>query len=224
MFRAMSEPAPDTDSIYLAAYGSSVIDEETLRAIGISLLGVDRDARVAATYRPRAHGNEMAWKIWLEGTFNVRLGARFCAAYHAVAAMRLDELFAIDAEIDRLLNREERAGSLEASGAFLDGKNDARQLPQWSRLVFAIEKGETPGHLATVFATQCVIFGLPLLSSLVAFSFYEWHLGECSVGGDPSRLQLRHFQECHPQTFHSVQRVFSEARDDNGGSFRLASL
>jgi len=214
------------DAIYLAAYGASVIEDETLRAVGISQLGVEGPA--AATFRPVAtavkNQADLVWSIWLEGTFCSRLGPVFVKVYEACNEMRIDDVFVIDREIDGLLSLEERTASLEASESYREGKQQIQQLPQWDRMVVAMENEETPGHLPTLFAIQCAVFGLPLLSALVAYTYFEWHLGMCHAGGIPSEHRFRHFQERHPSTFLSVRRVFSSTLNAEDAAPQLASV
>ena len=47
-------------------------------------------------------------------------------------------------------------------------------MPQWIRFEEKLENGETPGHLATLFAIQSALFNVPIFSALISYAYVEW--------------------------------------------------
>lgn len=159
-----------SDSIYLAEPGD---EEEVSLSRFISLLGVTPGA--AATFAP-AEGIPLsrAWDNWRENWFRPHLAPAFVESYLCGIASRIDEVQSIDSLLDPAMPDEMAERSRAAAKAFLEGKTEMRGNREWLRYAERIETGETPGHVAIVFALQSALFHLPLPSALSAYSWFEF--------------------------------------------------
>lgn len=117
------------------------------------------------------------WNAWLGTWFAPVLAPAFASIHRLAGEMRPDEIVAGDLAIDRALPEPLRLRSLSAARPFLDGKDEMRAHRAWSRVSARIAAGESPGHLATLFALQTALYHLPLASALAAYAWFELESG-----------------------------------------------
>lgn len=208
------------DSVYLATPGAA---DEAQLAIDISIIGAAGAG--AATFCPLLPVEgakavfETAWNEWLSQRFVSVLGGPFCRIHASAGQMRMDEIVRADADIDAALNAEEKRRSLAAAQAFLEGREKVRHMPQLVRLTDAIGRGETPGHVTTLFAMQAGLYHLPRLAALVSYAYFEWLGGVVATGWKVER-DMTAFETGYPQTFASVRSILhaESVSSDEGDS------
>ncbi len=142
----------------------------------ISRLGVV-SSRPATFLWDSASGLDASWQLWLETCFTPVLAPAFVAVHRLAGVMQPDEIIAIDRGVDPLLSEPLRLRSLSAALPFLSGKEEMRAHRAWIRVVDRITRGDSPGHLVTLFALQAALYALPLASALVAYVWFELESG-----------------------------------------------
>lgn len=205
------------NSVYLAGTGAA---DEAQLAVDISIIGAAGAG--VATFCPllpvdaaKAVLNQ-AWDEWLSQRFVAVLGGPFCRIHEAAGQMRMGEILRADADIDAVLSDPEKRRSLAAAQAFLEGREKVRHMPQLVRLTDAIGRGETPGHVTTLFAMQAGLYHLPRLAALVSYAYFEW-LGGVVAGGWQGERDMTAFETGYPQTFASVRSILHAESASSGG-------
>lgn len=196
---------------------------EQLRADAMTRIGAT-DARLPATFLATGTGPmfEREFGHWLAETFESWLGTGLIGVGRATAAMRTEQIAALDLEIDGRLDPMARERSKRAAIPWLEGRAEVRRQPQWVKYLAAQASGEVPGHLATVFAMQAALFHLPLLSVLTAYVHYEGINGLAAApGGD--RMGAGAFADRYPAAIEAARRVFQRGLGDANGFSRFAS-
>lgn len=208
---------------------------EQHRANAIARLGA-ADAKGPGTFFPpeRSGGLDFAaaFEDWLSTLFIPSLGPHFVSVHLATARMESDRIQRIDHEIDAYLSPVARQRSLDAARPYFEGRTEIRSQPQWVKFLQAAERGQTPGHLPTIFSLQAALFHLPLLPALTAYVNLEGANGLAAMA-DGDRWDLDRFAEIYPEGAESARLVFQavgatdESRDDDldaPGPERLVSL
>lgn len=145
-------------------------------ARAVSRLGVVASSPATFFWDESASLSE-SWNAWLETWFAPVLAPAFASLHRLAGAMRPDEIVAGDLALDRALPAPLRLRSLSAAKPFLAGKDEMRAHRVWSRVSARIAAGESPGHLATLFALQTALYHLPLASALAAYVWFELESG-----------------------------------------------
>jgi hypothetical protein len=159
-----------------------------------------------------------AWDSWLADPFEARLGDSFLQIHQAVGRMHIDTAIDLDRQIGARFAPAEAARSRSAGRPFLEGRFQARHQPQWLKFARAVESGETPGHVTSLFAVQASLYHLPLLPSLISYAYFEWKSGlEALPGGKKtdSDHSTARFQAEFPESADCVRRIFERYAGDS---------
>ncbi|MGY8641729.1 MAG: hypothetical protein ACKVJU_11630 [Verrucomicrobiales bacterium] len=157
------------DSIYAASADDG---SEIIRGFQISLLGVDPTEISRGTFfGPQ---DLRVWKKWADTVFEPIILPKFRAIYEATSGMKHRTIAEVDRELSALFSDETCEHSIAAAHVFHGSKSEVKHMPQWIRFEEKLENGETPGHLATLFAIQSALFNVPIFSALISYAYVEW--------------------------------------------------
>lgn len=207
---------------------------EQHRANAISRIGAT-DATAPGTFFPPELDGSLDFRAsfseWLETVFVPGLGPAFVTIHLAAARMETERILAADREIDQFLSATARRRNIAAAESFLEGRTEIRSQPQWVKFRKAIDTGDTPGHLTSLFSLQAALFHLPLLPALTAFVHLEGVNGLAAMAGG-ERIAFDLFAARHTEGAEAARKVFqrgwsdfpAEGEEDPPGNRRLASL
>ncbi len=167
----MSEVRSD---IYLAGLSD---DSEISRGIQIALLGLRIEELQAATFSGPA--TEDGWAAWIRDVLKPVILPGFIAIYQATASTHHAEIAELDKALTEELPPDMAEKSIAASTPFRDSKNEVRHMAQWVRFEEKLQRGESPGHLATLFAIQSALFNIPVFTAVISYACAEW------IGANP---------------------------------------
>jgi len=162
------------DTIHIADPGET---EGFSLAHFVSHLGVT-PGETATFSCKKAEDLKSDWLLWQNSLFVPHLAPAFVDAYLCGREQRINEVQAIDTMLDAKLSEPVKKRSLAAAAAFLEGKVEMRANPGWKRFSERVEKGDTPGHVAVVFALQSALYNLSLAPALTAYAWYELQSGQ----------------------------------------------
>lgn len=115
------------------------------------------------------------WEPWLRAVFPAILPVLSEAV--ALGGSHLGrELVALDQDALAGLPRSMREASARA-GRLLLKQGVPPGAKALQKLMLAVEKGDAPGHLATVFGARCGIFSIGTRAAAAAYVFHELTLG-----------------------------------------------
>ncbi|MFK5923113.1 MAG: hypothetical protein QM496_13110 [Verrucomicrobiota bacterium] len=232
-----SDQGKNNGSIYLVESESAFGEME--RAIAISVMGVAADggsifSPLSGMKKARKGGElddlqtfKQSWQEWQQHSFREFLAETFVEVYTASAEMRVRRIMNLDKKLDSRLSGAEVKRSREAGRCFLEGKSEMRRAPQWQKYARAVEQGDCPGHVVTVFALQSALYHLPLLPALTAYVYFEWRAGmgvflshrdqDKQEQQEKQELTLQCFQQQYPESMDVVREFF-----DGGTEFGKA--
>jgi len=211
MFSVLPAPDPDDPGIYL---NSSPLPHELWRSVEIALIAATPSAPIL--FPAPADGKEKAaaWKTWTDTTFTQSIAPHLVRA-HQAATLGVRELVEADLKFDGEVTDDATRERSRAMGLeLLDRNAGARHLKPISKLQTLLETQACPGHAATVFALQCVLFHVPLAPSLVAYLFLEWQ----AAGG---RDGISGFEHATPQL---PFRLHHWVKSDGNNTFQPHAL
>jgi len=154
-------------------------------------------------------GGEIAatWRLWRETWFTPHLAPAYVDAC----------LEAVDHRLDAALTGPVAERSRAASAPFLEGKAEMRAHREWRRFAEAIERGDTPGHVAVVHALQSTLYRLPPASALAAYAWFEYQAGSGrrpSADAEPTDDPV--FAEILPEVSVAVRGGNGDDEPDSG--------
>jgi len=132
----------------------------------------------AGTFLPSKGGaSGLAWDRWLELWFRPLLAPAILRAYRHGLRGEVLELSELDREVDAALSPPLAKRSIAAAAPFFLGKSGIRACRAWSRYHEMVERAESPGHLALVFAFHAALFRVPLVQTLMSYGQLEFEKG-----------------------------------------------
>jgi hypothetical protein len=156
---------------------------------------------------------EDAWENWLKSSFEPHLGPAFVKVYEHASSFQLKEIRDVDALLEGSLAPLVKDRSRKAAHAFLEGKSEMKANREWQRFVDTVEKGQSPGHVTTLFALQCALYHLPLAASLSAYVWFEL---ECGLPRDGYRDEPGSAEESLQVFRLALPQVAVALRGDRG--------
>lgn len=225
MYHADRQRRTEEDGPFIYVADPAVSVCESGRAIGIALLGIE-SAGPATFLAPAAEGASLkkAWDGWLADPFEACLGEIFLRIHGAAGRMHIDTAIDLDRRIGSFLPPAAAARSRSAARPFLEGRFQARHQPQWLKFARAVDSGEAPGHVTSLFALQASLYHLPLLPALVSYAYFEWKSGLETLpegGNAGADLSTGRFQTGFPESVAAVRRIFEKHAGESSPFLRL---
>ncbi len=196
------------DTIYKDQYGDG---HETFRAIRHSIIGISVD--FALVFDDRVE----SWAEFFNGRFKELLIPHFLKISKLVNEGDYSAIIAEDQSFIKELDDQSASRLVEASAAIFDAREGAKGM----KLMKRIFQNHPNCTFTTAFSIQCSAFNIPLLQSMISYSYMEWVCGQKTT-----RFSLENMYECE-KLFYSEFPNFTDCLgkmlSENSGDLKLTA-
>lgn len=149
------------------------------------LLGSVRARTETLTVEWEGESFEVAWERFSSGLIQEILGPTLKSAWEAAQAGDLVRLMAVDAALSHCLSNDLASRSQRAGAVLLKSTRHARYQGVLGRLRESVARGESPGHLAVIWAAVGHFFQLSLTNVVAEYLRLEWDIAVREVSHLP---------------------------------------
>lgn len=150
---------------------------ETLRVLRLADPSFDMACQLS--FDPGTIQPTLAWQSWLAETFSENLIKLLTKIIKSSEREHAYDILETDRKLDSIFDETATARSRILGWRLLvDFRPPGGTRALGKMRLWALTDGLSP-HFATVFATRCGIFNIPVPQAVAAYLFKEWHCGHC---------------------------------------------